>query len=96
MATLQERAKLVLENIADDPAKATNALAIKVANAFAAIYRPGETLTNAQKAGLFIFKMRQHVKDLVRTAEVEAAKTTAGQAAAPGADIDLGADGDMA
>ena len=95
MATKIERAKAILDAIAD-PVAVDNALALRVADAFA-LHRQMQNgsydisnLTNTQKADIFLSELRRLVKDTVRLAEVRKAQEVARLAAAPTAEIELG------
>ena len=93
MATKIQRAKLILDTLAD-PVTVNVALAGRVADAFAAEYAAGQSLTNEQKAGLILQHLRNFVKERVRNAEVNTAVATARQTAATAAEIDIGEDGE--
>ena len=90
MATKIQRATAILNALAD-PATIDAALLAKVGDAYAFTYRRGETLTSAEKAGLFIQVMRGQVRQIVR----DAIQSQAAKAAADAADItlDIGSDG---
>lgn len=95
MATKVERAKAILDALAD-PATVDNAMATRVANAFATYSRMQSNnfdisdLTVTQKADNILVALRRLVKDTVRTAEVAKAQEDARKATAPTAEIDLG------
>ena len=90
MATKIVRAKAIIESLTD--ATVTNALALRIADAYAFTYARGQTLTNEQKAGVFIQSLRTLVKQVVRDAEISTAMEAARLAAAPGAEIEIGID----
>jgi hypothetical protein len=91
MATKINRAISILNAMAD-PATVDNALALKVANAYAYTYRRGEVLTNEQKAGVFIAALRRMVQQTVTDSETSQAAETARAAAVAGAQISIGTD----
>lgn len=91
MATKIQRAKSILDTLAE-PATVSVALAGRVADAFAAEYAAGQSLTNEQKAGLVLQHLRNFVKERVRNAEINTAVNTARQTAAATAEIDIGED----
>jgi hypothetical protein len=95
MATKIQRAKSILDALRD-PNPVTNAESVRVANAFAYTYARDRTdLTNEQKAGLFVQAIRNFVKQVIRDAEVSVALEVERQRVAPGAEMDLGTDGDV-
>ena len=90
MATKLQRATAILNALAD-PATIDAALLTKVADAYAFTYRRGETLTNTQKAGLFIQVTRDQIKQIVQDAIRSQAAKTAADAA--DSEISIGEDG---
>lgn len=90
MATKPQRAKAILDALAD-PATTDAAMLQTVGDAFAFTYRRGETLTQAQQAGLFIQVVRDFVVQITR----DAIKSRAAAAASAAADsnVDLGSNG---
>lgn len=90
MATKIQRATAILNALAD-PATIDAALLTKIADAYAFTYRRGETLTSAEKAGLFIQVTRDQVRQIVQ----DAIRSQAAKAAADSADVtlDIGSDG---
>ena len=92
MATKVQRAKLILDTLADQDINVS--LAGRVADAFAAEFPSGQSLTNEQKAGLVLQHIRNFVKERVRNAEINTAVNTARQTAAATAEIDIGEDGE--
>lgn len=91
MATNIARAKIVAEGIADKTL--TNALLAEIGDAFAYTYRRGQTLTNEQKATVFINQLRSFVKQVVRDWKVTTAEASARQTTEPTATPDLGEEG---
>ena len=91
MATKVQRFTNILNALAD-PAVVDAALLTKVADAYAYTYRRGETLTSAEKAGLFIRVTREHITQIVQ----DAIKSQAAKAASDLSDISLsiGSDGE--
>jgi len=94
MATKVQRATSILNALAD-PATIDAALLTKIADAYAFTYRRGETLTSAEKAGLFIQVTRDHVRQIVNDVGESqvAAAAVAAHRAAGGSDIPIGSDG---
>jgi len=98
LATNVQRALAILNALAD-PAVIGAPMALRVANAYTAIYAPGHDgpgmlpLTNEEKAGLFLLHVRNRVKQVVREAELKAAADAAIKATAPTTEIDIGVDG---
>lgn len=90
MATKMERVQTVLSTLKDTPV--TLADARKVATAFGYTYRRGETLTNAQEAGVTLQELKRFIRQITRDANVSQAAAAAVAAAAAGAAVDLGAD----
>lgn len=90
MATKVQRATSILNALAD-PATIDAAKLTKIADAYAYTYRRGETLTGAEKAGLFIQVTRDQIQQIVR----DAIQSQAAKAAADAADVvlDIGSDG---
>lgn len=90
MANKVQRATAILNALAD-PATIDAALLTKVGDAYAFTYRRGETLTSAEKAGLFILVTRDQVRQIVH----DAIQSQAAKAAADAADttLDIGSDG---
>lgn len=64
-----------------------------IADAFAYTYRRGETLTNEQKATVFVNALRGFVKQVVRDWKITVAMEATKQATAPTAEPDLGTEG---
>jgi hypothetical protein len=93
MATNIVRAKAAAEAIADKTL--TNQLLAEIGDAFAYTYRRGETLTNEQKATVFINTLRSFVKQVVRDWKTTTAMDTARQTAEPTATPDLGEEGSL-
>lgn len=93
MATRIVRAKSIIDALSD-PTPVTNAMAVRIAEAFAFTYRRGVTLTNEQKSGVFIKALRDYVKQVVRDSEVSRAMETERVRVAAGAEIIIGTDGD--
>ena len=91
MATNLARAKNVAENIADKAL--TNALLIDIADAFAYTYARGKTLTNEQKATVFVNEIRKFTKRIVRDWKITVAEAAERQRVEPAATPDLGEDG---
>lgn len=91
MATRTQRAKAILDNLADTTI--SNALATRIADAFVYEYARGQTLTTDQRSGLLIQHIRNFVKERVRNAEVAAAVDTARLTAEATAEISIGDDG---
>lgn len=95
MATKINRSLSIL-NALRDPTPVTNAEAVRVASAFAYTYARNRTdLTNEQKAGLFVQAVRKFVQQIIRDAEVSVALEIERQRVSPGAEMDLGSDGDV-
>lgn len=90
--TKVQRAKSILDALADS--SVTNALALRVADAFAYTHRRGDTLTNEQKAGVILRVLRNHVKQVVRDAEISQALEVERLRVEEGAEISIGSDGD--
>lgn len=88
MATKVVRAKAVLDALADTAV--TNQLAERVANAFAFTYQRGETLSNEEKAGVIVAKLRAFVRQIVENAEDS--QTQAAAVAANKSNLDIGND----
>ena len=91
MATKVQRAKAVLDALADT--SVSNALALRVAKAFVFTYRREEVLTtNEEKADVVVQVLRGFIKQVVRDSEISQAMEAARVATAPGAEIDVGVD----
>ena len=90
MATKIQRATAILNALAD-PATIDAALLTKLGDAYAFTYRRGETLTGAEKAGLFIQVTRDQIRQIVQ----DAIRSQAAKVAADAADatLDIGSDG---
>ena len=83
MATKPQRAQSILDALADgavSPAVVGRAL-----DAFALAYAPDEaaTMTNAQKAAVFLQATRRFVRETVQGVEVQAAERAARQSIIP-------------
>ena len=88
---LEKRNEAIAEAIADKTL--TNALLIDIADAFAYTYQRGKTLTNEQKAIVYINALRNFTKQIVRDWKITTAEAAERQRVEPTATPDLGDDG---
>ena len=93
MATKLARTKTILEALKDGTVP--NEIIGKVIDAYGFTFERGRTLTNDQKATVFIRELRKQVRQIVLDAEASQAAATAANAARAGADIDVGSDDDL-
>lgn len=91
MATNIVRAKAVAEGIADKTL--TNAVLGDIADAFAYTYQRGKTLTNEEKATVYVNALRAFTKQVVRDWKISVATEAERLRVAPTADPDLGTEG---
>ena len=89
MATKPQRAQTILDALTDGTAPP--AVVGRTLDAFALVYAPegAATMTNAQKAAVFLTATRRFVRETVQGVEVQAAERTARQSITP---PDLGND----
>lgn len=90
MATKVQRAKTILDALAD--ATTPNATLTRVADAFAETFAPGETLTNEQKAAIFLAQIRLKIREIVHRVEITQIMEATRVAGEPSTVIDLGVD----
>lgn len=89
MATRNERLKTIMDALTetDTPVGSLN----KVRGAFGFTYRRGETLTNAQEAGVVLIQLKRMIRQVTRDAIRSQAAAIAADAA--DSDVDLGTEG---
>jgi hypothetical protein len=89
---------IAIGNALADPNTPSNALMLRIANAFVVQYHPGvdpATLTNEQKSGVVIRAIREFVQNTLSAGEANPAAEAARRTALQNAIIDLGNDGGL-